>query len=432
MSSDLADFIAATSLCDTHEHLQYEDKYLGDDQPDILRNLFHNYVPADLVSAGASQEAVNALLDKRNPDIRARFKGVEAAWQAVQHTGYGEAVRTIAREFYGLDELTAAGIDAAQDKHDALVQPGARLHLLRDVAKLDHVQTDDFRRECWVDESGPDFFFYDISWAEFCNGQPNVAAITQETGVEIRDMTTLQNAMEAVFEQNAKVAIAVKSQHAYTRTLRWQERTAQEAARALGAYLHSPDEMSETDRLCLGDWCWARGVELATAYKLPFKLHTGYYAGHSRMPVDRIKSGHLCPLLARYPDARFVLMHIAWPYSEELISLAKHYPNVYADLCWAWSINPYSASDFVRRYLHAAPINKLFAFGGDTHMPVAAVAYARQARQWLTRALEAEVREGLLSEAQAIGVASRIMHDNQYACFDVEEKKAILQAASSL
>jgi uncharacterized protein len=48
--------------------------------------------------------------------------------------------------------------------------------------------------------------------------------------------------------------------------------------------------------------------------------------------------GNLCPLLARYPDARFVLMHIAYPYSDELVSIAKHYPNVWVDLCWAWSV----------------------------------------------------------------------------------------------
>ena len=37
-------------------------------------------------------------------------------------------------------------------------------------------------------------------------------------------------------------------------------------------------------------------------------------------------------------------MHIAYPYSDELVALAKHYPNVYVDMCWAWSIDPYSAA----------------------------------------------------------------------------------------
>jgi uncharacterized protein len=50
---------------------------------------------------------------------------------------------------------------------------------------------------------------------------------------------------------------------------------------------------------------------------------------------DTIKPGHLCGLLERYPDARFVLMHIAYPYDPELAAIAKHYCNVYVDLCWA-------------------------------------------------------------------------------------------------
>jgi predicted TIM-barrel fold metal-dependent hydrolase len=124
-------------------------------------------------------------------------------------------------------------------------------------------------------------------------------------------------------------------------------------------------------------------------------------------------------------------MHIAYPYSDEVVALAKHYPNVYVDLCWAWSIDPFSAGQFVRRFVHAAPANKLFAFGGDTAWPTAAVAYAHQARQWLTRTLQAEVNEGLLREQEAIALATRLMRENQYACFRVEEKKRAAQQAQA-
>jgi uncharacterized protein len=187
--------------------------------------------------------------------------------------------------------------------------------------------------------------------------------------------------------------------------------------------------VDEATRLCLGDWCWARGVELAIQHQLPFKLHTGYYAGTGRMPVDRIRAGNLCALLKRYPEARFVLMHIAYPYNDELVALAKHYPNVWVDLCWAWSIDPYSAGDFVRRFLHAVPVNKLFAFGGDTGWPTSSAAYALQARRWLTRTLEAEIAAGDLSERQAMTVASRLMRENQYACFDLEGTRAAIRKA---
>ena len=147
------------------------------------------------------------------------------------------------------------------------------------------------------------------------------------------------------------------------------------------------------------------------------------------MPVDRIRSGNLCALLARYLDARFVLMHIAYPYNDELVGLAKHYSNVWVDLCWAWSIDPFSSCDFVRRFLHAVPSNKLFAFGGDTGWPTSSAAYAIQARKWLTRALEAEVSEGHMSESQAMKVASRLMHENQADCFDLTGTRGAIQVA---
>ena len=68
-------------------------------------------------------------------------------------------------------------------------------------------------------------------------------------------------------------------------------------------------------------------------------------------------------------------------------------------------------------------------FGGDTGYPGAALAYAKQARAWFTRAMQAEISDGLLTENQAIDLARRYMRDNQYECFRVEEKKAILRAA---
>jgi hypothetical protein len=76
----------------------------------------------------------------------------------------------------------------------------------------------------------------------------------------------------------------------------------------------------------------------------------------------------------------------------------------------------------VRRFIHAAPANKLFVYGGDTSWPQASVAYAYQARQWLTRTLQAEVSEGLLREGEAIALATRFMLENQYDCFHVAEK----------
>jgi uncharacterized protein len=429
MTTDLALHIRNLPLADTHEHLRKENDWV-EDGPDILQDLFGNYVPADLIVAGARPEAMKRLMDATDPDLRGRFAGIRDAWEATRFTGYGEAVRLLAEQIYGMPELTQEGLEAAQAKLTALRRPGERLRLLRETAGLDHTQTDDFCWPCRPDASGPEFFLYDLSWAGFCNGEVKPEPIARETGIEVRDLESLRQAMAALFDQYGPCAIAVKAQHAYNRTLRWEERSDADAARALAAILAAGESgVDEATRLCLGDWSWARGVELAVRHNLPFKLHTGYYAGTGRMPVDRIRGGNLCALLTRYPEARFVLMHIAYPYNDELVALAKHYPNVWVDLCWAWSIDPYSAGDFVRRFLHAVPVNKLFAFGGDTSWPTSSAAYAFQARRWLTRALEAEIAAGDLTEREAINVAGRLMRQNQYDCFDIEGTRADIRAA---
>ncbi len=427
--TDLTHHIQTIRLVDTHEHMRRENDWV-EKGPDILQDLFGNYVPADLQTAGASPEAMRNLMDA-SQDVADRFEGIREAWEATQFTGYGEAVRLIAKHIYGLDELTGGGLTTAQDKVKALQEPGERYRILHDVANLDHVQTDDFSWPCPPDTSGLDFFLYDLSWATFCNGQVNPSAIQAETDIDVTDLGSLRRSMEAIFAKHAPLAIAVKSQHAYNRTLNWIERSDNEAAQALNAVLtQSSEQVDEPTRLCLGDWCWARGVELATEHNLPFKIHTGYYAGNDRMPVRRIPAGNMCALFARYLDAKFVLMHIAYPYNDELVALAKHYRNIWVDFCWAWSIDPYSSRDFLRRCIHAVPSNKLFAFGGDTGWPTSAMAYAIQARNEIRRALEGEIADGYLTEKQAMELATRIMHTNQYACFDVEGTRANIQKAA--
>lgn len=432
-TSDLAQEVDELNLVDSHEHLVAEQQWM---EMDILQDLFFPpYIQADLLVAGADPDAVGRLSDPSG-EIESRFADVRDAWEASKHTGYGEAVRLVAEEVYGIEELTAPALEQAQSTLKSLQRPGEMYRLLSDVARLDHVQIHDYQRTRQWESGHHEFFLHDLCWWQPCRGEIPVNEIYDETGIEVTNLDELREAFAEIFRRFAPTSIAVKSAHAYHRTLLWEERSDAAAARALQTALAGGDADGATgtsatsglpsspSSVVLGDWCWARGVELAIEHERPFKLHTGYLARNGRMSIDHIRPGNLCPLLVRYPEARFVLMHAGYPYGDELIALAKHYPNVYVDLCWAWSIDPYSTADFVRRFLHAVPANKLFAFGGDTCSPTNTVAFAIQARRSLTRALEAEVTTGDLTEREAISVARRIMRENQYACFDLEGTRA--------
>ncbi len=427
IKSDLSAHIQSTVLIDTHEHLCSEaDMTQGG--PDILQDLFNWYTTADLKTAGASQVAIERLTDKKNPDLRARFNGIKDAWERTKHTGYGEATRLVAQHVYGIMEITAEAIETAAPKVAELNKSGERKRILKEIGNIDHVQIDNFCWPCLPDPGGVDFFLYDLSWMGFTCGDANLAELHTETGVQVKDLPTLREGMAALFAKYGPQAIAVKSQAAYQRTLLWQERSEADVARALNKTVNGLD-LSGEEKLCLGDWCWARGAELAAQYNLPFKIHTGYLAGNGNMVIDPVRAAYLSELIRRYPQTRFVLMHTAYPYGGELAAMAKHYANVYVDLCWAWSIDPHSTTDFVHRMIHTVPAHKLFLFGGDTYWPNAAVAFAIQARVGLTRALQSEIDQGQLTEREAIALATRFMQGNQRECFDIEGVRSRLTTA---
>jgi predicted TIM-barrel fold metal-dependent hydrolase len=425
--TQLEETLQQVRMVDTHEHQLSEQAWQT--QTSILEALFQNYVLSDLMAAGASPAAIRRLVDWRDPDIAGRFAGVAPFWELVRHTGYGEAVALTAKLIYGIEEISAISLLQAANRHARLQQNGERLRLLRDEAGLDHVQIDDMRWGVTPDASAPEYFLMDMSWRDFSQGTFDLAALEQQTGVAVADLDDLRAAFAALFARHGPHAVAIKTQHAYGRTLKWEERSDAEVAPVFARYVKNPKSLLASERELLGDWCLARGVELATEYELPIKIHTGYYAGNNCMITTRIAPGQLAPLLARYPKARFVLMHASYPYGGELIALVKHFSNAWADLCWAWSIDPYSTCDFVRSFLHAAPLNKLLGFGGDNSWPTCTVGYAAQARLWLGRALQAEIDVGALTERQAIAVAERILRTNALDLFPVERAQQAMRSA---
>jgi len=174
------------------------------------------------------------------------------------------------------------------------------------------------------------------------------------------------------------------------------------------------EPMTPAEQKALEDHLFWYAVDRATEMGLPVKLHTSYYLGHGQMPLRRVQGNPaaICELCHHSPDTRFVLFHICYPYYEEMLSIAKHYPNAYMDMCWSWIINPLAAKDFLKKYLVTAPANKIFTFGGD-YIPVELVpGHAAIARQGITQALSELVDEKWMTLKEAMNLTDVIMHQN--------------------
>jgi predicted TIM-barrel fold metal-dependent hydrolase len=224
-----------------------------------------------------------------------------------------------------------------------------------------------------------------------------------------------------------RFAIAVKSQNAYDRDIDYEPVSAERAA-PLFRKKRAGQVLTGGEAKSLEDHLFWYAVDQAVRHGLPVKLHTGYLTGANQMPLSMVRRNpaSACDLCRRAPGANFVLMHIGYPYYEEMIAVAKQYSNAYVDMCWAWILNPLAAKDFLKKFLLTAPANKILTFGGDYYVVEPVLGHAVMARRGISLALSELVEEGWLSLGDALELVEPIMRGNARRVFHLDEKENIL------
>jgi len=416
--NQVQDWVEQTTLVDTHEHLIEEEQRLdarldpGLFPCDDWAYVFFHYLQDDLDSSGMSKEAKKRFFDPESSTER-KYQAVAPWWERVKYTGYGQSVRITLQGLYGEHDLTAETAPRIAEKYREWVHPGFYREILQGKCNLDHCQVNSLQ-EIFMESSQPGLLRQDLSILQLST-EVNREFVEKERAKTLDDWLGV---IGRTFTLYGHRAVAVKSQCAYGRRLDF---SAPDPSAAEGAFarLASGEKLNPEERKPLEDFLFDACVRKATQAGLPVKLHTGTYAGHGYMPLDRVRhnASDLCPLLQRHPGARFVLMHIGFPYWQEMIALAKHYPNAYVDMCWAWILSPGACVRFLKEFLLAAPVNKLFTFGGDYITVEPAYGHSRIARMGIAQAVGELVQEGWIRLEEARAVIERIMHGNALEVF---------------
>jgi len=121
---------------------------------------------------------------------------------------------------------------------------------------------------------------------------------------------------------------------------------------------------------------------------------------------------------------RFDLLHASYPYMKELTALAKLFPNVYINTAWFDILSPRASKQFLREWISSVPINKIFAFGPDQACLLLSCAYAEMVRDNLAEVLADAVAEGEMSEDYALYIARRLLRDNPWEYFKLQDRWA--------
>jgi hypothetical protein len=149
----------------------------------------------------------------------------------------------------------------------------------------------------------------------------------------------------------------------------------------------------------------------ATGEPLPVQVHCGF--GDSDLHLWRADPSYLKPLIERFRDTTFVLLH-CYPFVREAGWLAHVYGNVYFDLSLTI---PHVArpAEPLRQALELAPVSKLLYASDAARTPEL---YLLAAIWW--RDALAEVLPELLPDNAVEGAAAMILRENARALYRLE------------
>ncbi len=429
---DIWDKVFNTSIADTHEHLMDEkDRLSGGavirDKCNDWTMIFSHYLDSDMRSAGMTEQDYNNFFSPGIDPVD-KWKILKPWWPYIRQTGYAWAVRIAMKELYDIDELTDDTVKNLQDGYMKMVRPGFYDMILKEKSNIESCQITGYPL---MKSEQPAFLMSDL-WVDAMISDPGGSMYKSEAGIEVRELEDWHKVIDWWFEKYGKYVVGIKVGLAYSRNLDFKKTPAERVRRICKNHLRGK-ELKAEDRKKLEDHLFWYVIGKATEFHLPVKIHTGYHAiwkgKTNRMSLNMVRNnpsdaGNLCD---QAKDTTFVFFHLSYPYYEEMLALAKQYPNANIDMCWSWIINPVAAKDFLKKYLVTVPANKILTFGGD-YVPVEPVlGHAVIARSGIASALTDLTDEGFLTQSEALALTDTLLHDNARRIFRLEEKQKILK-----
>ena len=406
----------------THEHIIPEAERVA--QPVDFFTLAGHYAINDVISAGLPADSLKLVNNPQAP-LADRWRAFEPYWKFARFSGYGQALRIAIRDIYGVEEISSATLGRINDAIRARNRPGLYEYVLKQRARIRYSVVDDYWNAAPV-RMDPAYFVLAHKFDRFVQlwDRNDVTRLEAATSASITSLDTLKQALESNFRKSLEVGmVTVKTTLAYDREIHFREVDAADAARDFERMMRGGEALPEGFRRRqvrpfrnLEDHMFHHIVQLADAHRVPFQIHTGLHAGNGNF-IANSNPTLLNNLFFLYPRVKFDLFHISYPYQGELSVLAKLFPNVYADFCWAHIVSPTVARNTLHEFLELVPVNKISGFGGDYRFPELSYAHLQMARRNLAEVLAAKVQSRFCTEEEAVMLGRLLLHDNPASLF---------------
>lgn len=417
----IAQAIDELDIVDTHEHLYSFEKYY-DTSRDVLQEYLQQYLLRDLLSAGLPKEDWDAAMDGSRP-IEERFRLLAPYWDACRFTGYARALDIAAQDLYGIDGILLETIEALNDGFRRSAEAGDRYQrILKERSKIAISVVD----QEWG-QSDERFFrvAYNIGSLVAPPTLKYMRSTGEKHGIHVRTLSDwLEVCQREITLALSQQTVCLKCARAYNRTLHFPRTTTQQAEQDFIAAHRDhhlvgwgdPDTRIGED---FQNYVMHFILRLAEQKGIAIQFHTGLQEGSGNI----LANSHpllLTNLFLDYPNLKFDLFHISYPFMGEAGALCKNFPNVFLDMCWAHIISPRASVDTLDEWLDAVPYNKISAFGGDYSLVDGVYGHQKMARRNVAATLSRKTLRGDMAEDDAIRIAQHLFVDNPMRILGIE------------
>ena len=390
-------------VIDTHEHLNPQKDYLGD-EPDILCDYLSHYISSDLMAAGMPEAELQKARDPK-PGIAERFGMLSPYLDRVRNGSYFRALQIAAERLYGVSDITRETIEGMDERFKKAVRAGDYAkYIMKDVCGIKVSLNDG-----WIDDikaAKTDMFEPVWNFGHYFN--PGFKPESPDLG------TYCEAFAEKLKKQRDDGLRIFKVPFAYSRPIYFED---VDYKTADGAYRETLKDGGQFKKQTQ-DYIMHFALRFAEENGFAVQIHTGLQEG-MRHNLEDSNPLLLKNLFAKYPGVAFDLFHTGYPYDREIIVLAKYHPNVYIDMCWAHIISPYASRKFLNEALDVVPYAKIFGFGGDYLFYDAIYGHLTLAKRDICEVLADKANRKDISVDLAERILRALLHDNAARVFNV-------------
>lgn len=421
MSNSIHDFIFELPILDVHEHHLPEvflNKNVG------LLDLFQQSY------AGWALERPYPLPSETRDEDPMLSETGEPTWEQIEvyteRSGSNHFVRNLIRGIDELYDLKGKGITQEnwQDVDQQIRKRHADPQWPHQVIKLAGVRQS--ITDCYTNplldakkELGPNYhsvlrinaFGVGNHPSHRCHNGNSPFEFAETIGVPCETFDDFCNLMDTCAKTlDQRNQVALKNALAYDRDIHFDEPDEKLARQAW-----RNENATEQQRKAFGDFVVDRFCAIAGELDIPMQMHLGTALIRGSHPLN------VAGLIERHPKTRFLLMHLAYPWSTDLLAMAFVYRNIWIDLTWSFLLSPTHFKRALHEAIEILPDETRMMMGGDNWHAEESFATFQLARKLIAEVLQEKLDSGYFQLKDAQRLAERICYKNAEEFFDLND-----------